>query len=190
MCACAAPAEGDETLFGFLVFNRGGASGVEAIEQANYRHLIGPMTAQPGQSWYLGSAAQAAQVRWLLESALLGIAALAATGALGAAGVFIEQSQALGPLAVYQTGQGFYRRIALFNLALPLGTVGLVGSGVAALLGSLMINLGKGGAGCPPPCSARASPWSPCAPWPWPGPADAPPPRMPPHGRHELTERP
>ncbi|MGW7064592.1 hypothetical protein ACWGHM_39655 [Streptomyces sp. NPDC054904] len=145
VCACAAPAEGDKTLFGFLVVNRDGASGVEVIEQAGYRHLIGPMTAQPGQSWYLGSAAQAAQVRWLMDFALLGIAALAAAGALGAAGVFIEQSQALGPLAVHQTGQGFYRRIALYNLALPLGAVGVVGSGVAALLGSLMINLGKGG---------------------------------------------
>ncbi|MEU9031660.1 hypothetical protein AB0D46_29890 [Streptomyces sp. NPDC048383] len=145
VCACAAPAEGDRTLFGFLVVNRDGTSGVQAIEQAGYRHLIGPMTARPGQSWYLGSAAQAAQVRWLLDFALLGIAALAAAGALGAAGVFIEQSQALGPLAVHQTGQGFYRRIALYNLALPLGVVGAVGSGVAALLGSLMINLGKGG---------------------------------------------
>ncbi|MFF3013712.1 hypothetical protein [Streptomyces sp. NPDC057939] len=145
VCACAAPVEGEATLFGFLVVNRDGASGTEAIEQAGHRHLIGPMTAQPGQDWYLGSAAQAAQIRWLLDFALLGIAALAAAGALGAAGVFIEQSQALGPLAVHQTGQGFYRRIALFNLALPLGAVGVVGSGVAALLGSLMINLGKGG---------------------------------------------
>ncbi|MFD6880534.1 MULTISPECIES: hypothetical protein [unclassified Streptomyces] len=145
VCACAAPAEGDRTLFGFLVVNRDGASGVEAIEQAGHRHLIGPMTTRPGQSWYLGSAAQAAQVRWLLDFALLGIAALAAAGALGAAGVFLEQSQALGPLAVYRTGQGFYRRIALYNLALPLATVGAVGTGVAALLGSLMINLGKGG---------------------------------------------
>ncbi|MFD0267783.1 hypothetical protein ACFVGY_14495 [Streptomyces sp. NPDC127106] len=103
------------------------------------------MTAQPGQSWYLGAAAQAAQVRWLLDVALLGIAALAAAGALGAAGVFIEQPQALGPLAVYQTGRSFYQRIALFNLALPLTAVGVVGSTVAAVLGALMINLGNGG---------------------------------------------
>ncbi|MET9610392.1 hypothetical protein ABZZ17_35845 [Streptomyces sp. NPDC006512] len=145
VCACAAPAEGDNALFGFLVVNRDGAPGVESVERAAYGNLIGPMTEQPGQSWYLGSAAQAAQVRWLLDVALLGIAALAAAGALGAAGVFMEQSQALGPLAVYQTGRGFYQRMALYNLALPLAAVGAVGSGVAALLGTLMINLGKGG---------------------------------------------
>ncbi|MFD9574120.1 hypothetical protein ACFWBI_30310 [Streptomyces sp. NPDC059982] len=145
VCACGAPVEGDKALFGFIVVNRDGAAGVDAVEQAAYRHLIGPMTAQPGQSWYLGSAAQAAQVRWLLDVGLLGIAALAAAGALGAAGVFIEQSQALGPLASYQTGRGFYRRIALYNLALPLMAVGVVGVGAAALLGGLMINLGKGG---------------------------------------------
>ncbi|MER5808223.1 hypothetical protein ABT143_08505 [Streptomyces sp. NPDC002033] len=70
---------------------------------------------------------------------------MAAAGALGAAGVFVEQSQALGPLASYRTGRGFYRRIALYNLALPLTAVGVVGAGAAALLGGLMINLGKGG---------------------------------------------
>ncbi|MEU3405222.1 hypothetical protein ABZ766_14960 [Streptomyces sp. NPDC006670] len=145
VCACDAPGEGDKALFGFLVVNRDGAAGVDAVERAAYRHLIGPMTTQPGQSWYLGSAAQAAQVRWLLDAGLLGIAALAAAGALGAAGVFIEQSQALGPLAVYQTGRAFYRRIALYNLALPLMAVGVLGVGAAALLGGLMINLGKGG---------------------------------------------
>ncbi|MFD7915175.1 hypothetical protein ACFV30_31395 [Streptomyces sp. NPDC059752] len=71
-----------------------------------------------------------------MDVALLGIAALASAGALGAAGVFIEQSQALGPLAVYQTERGLYQRIALFNLALPLTVVGAVGSGVAAALGA------------------------------------------------------
>lgn len=145
VCACGAPVEGDKALFGFIVVNRDGAAGLDAVERAAYRHLIGPMTTQPGQSWYLGSAAQAAQVRWLLDVGLLGIAALAAAGALGAAGVFIEQSQALGPLAVYQTGRAFYQRIALYTLALPLMAVGVVGVGVAALLGGLVINLGKGG---------------------------------------------
>ncbi|MFJ3876833.1 hypothetical protein ACIPW5_05175 [Streptomyces sp. NPDC090077] len=145
VCACAAPVEGDKALFGFLVINRDGPAGVEAVERAAYRNLIGPMTEQPGQSWYLGSTAQAAQVRWLLDVGLLGIAALAAAGALGAAGVFIEQSQALGPLAVFQTGRRFYQRVALYNLALPLMAVGAVGAAAAALLGGLMINLGKGG---------------------------------------------
>lgn len=134
--------------------------------------LIGPMAAQPGQSWYLGAAAQAAQVRWLLDVGLLGIAALAAAGALGAAGVFIEQAQALGPLALY-------------NLAVAV--VGVVGSGVAALLGGLMVNLGKG-AGYRPACSAPGSAWWPSPPWPWRGRADAPRRRMPPRGRPGPTD--
>ncbi|MFF4364872.1 hypothetical protein [Streptomyces sp. NPDC001594] len=44
VCACGAPGAGDKALFGFLVVNRDGAAGVDAVERAAYRHLIGPMT--------------------------------------------------------------------------------------------------------------------------------------------------
>ncbi|MEV5530500.1 FtsX-like permease family protein [Streptomyces prunicolor] len=142
VCACQAPSRGDKALYGFLVLNSDGASGLDRIEQAAYQHLIGPMTALPGQSWYLGSAAQ---TRWLLDMALIGLAALAAAGALGAAGIFLEQARALGPLSAFRTDRRFYSGIAAWNLAIPLGIVGAVGALVAALLGGLLINLGKGG---------------------------------------------
>ncbi|MFG2969957.1 hypothetical protein ACGFZS_42480 [Streptomyces sp. NPDC048288] len=145
VCACQAPSRGDKALYGFLVLNSAGDAGLSRIKQAAYQHLIGPMTALPGQSWYLGSAAQAAQTRWLLDIALIGLAALAAAGALGAAGIFLEQARALGPLSAFRTDRRFYTGIATWNLAIPLGVVGAVGAVVAALLGGLLINLGKGG---------------------------------------------
>ncbi|MER7704161.1 hypothetical protein ABTX81_14810 [Kitasatospora sp. NPDC097605] len=146
VCGCAASAAGgDLALYGFLVLNRDGEAGVSAIEQAAYAHLIGPMTYRPGQSWMLGTAAQAAQVRWLLDVALLGLLALALAGTLGAAGIFLEQARALGPLAAFRTDRRFYSGIAFWNLALPLGAVGVAGALVAGLLGRLLINLGKGG---------------------------------------------
>ncbi|MFE7529522.1 hypothetical protein ACFU7Y_27930 [Kitasatospora sp. NPDC057542] len=146
VCGCTAPTAGGELAFyGFLVLNRDGEPGVSVIEQAAYAHLIGPMTYRPGQSWLLGTAAQAAQIRWLLDVALLGLLALALAGSLGAAGIFLEQAKALGPLASYRTDARFYRGIAFWNLALPLSVVGVAGALVAALLGRLLINLGKGG---------------------------------------------
>ena len=145
VCTCQAPSGGDKALYGFLVLNSDGDSGLNRIKQAAYQHLIGPMTALPGQSWYLGSAAQAAQTRWLLDIALIGLAALAAAGALGAAGIFLEQARALGPLSAFRTDRRFYSGIAAWNLAIPLGIVGAAGALVAALLGGLLINLGKGG---------------------------------------------
>ncbi|MEU3482068.1 FtsX-like permease family protein [Streptomyces sp. NPDC033754] len=145
VCHCAAPENGDKVMYGFLAINRDGDTGLSRIEEAAYTHLIGPMTALPGQGWVLGSAAQAAQIRWMLDIALLGLVALAAAGALGAAGIFLEQAKALGPLSAYRTDQAFYRRIALWNLALPLSAVGAIGVVVAAALGGLLINLGKGG---------------------------------------------
>ena len=145
VCACRAPTGGDKALYGFLALNPDGGSGLNRIEQAAYRHLIGPMTSLPGQSWYLGSAAQAAQTRWLLDVALIGLTALAAAGALGAAGIFLEQARALGPLSAFRTDRRFYSSIAAWNMALPLSIVGAAGAVVAALLGGLLINLGKGG---------------------------------------------
>lgn len=145
VCNCAAASGGDLALYGFLVLNRDGEAGVAAIEQAAYAHLIGPMTYRPGQSWMLGTAAQAAQIRWLLDVSLIGLIALALAGALGAAGIFLEQAKALGPLASYRTDSRFYSGIAFWNLALPLSVVGVAGALVAAMLGRLLINLGKGG---------------------------------------------
>ncbi|MEU5094077.1 FtsX-like permease family protein [Streptomyces sp. NPDC020996] len=145
VCTCQAPSGGDKTLYGFLVLNPDGDAGLGRIKQAAYQHLIGPMTALPGQSWYLGSAAQAAQTRWLLDIALIGLAALAAAGALGAAGIFLEQARALGPLSAFRTDRRFYSGVAAWNMAIPLSVVGVVGAVVAALLGGLLINLGKGG---------------------------------------------
>ncbi|WAL73451.1 hypothetical protein OU787_19190 [Kitasatospora sp. YST-16] len=146
VCGCTSTATGgDLALYGFLVLNHEGEAGVPAIEQAAYTHLIGPMTYRPGQSWFLGTAAQAAQIRWLLDVALLGLLALALAGSLGAAGIFLEQARALGPLASFRADTRFYRGIAFWNLALPLSVVGVAGTLVAALLGRLLINLGKGG---------------------------------------------
>ncbi|MFJ5924226.1 FtsX-like permease family protein [Kitasatospora sp. NPDC092948] len=146
VCGCADPATGgDLALYGFLILNRDGEPGVSAIERAAYTHLIGPMTSRPGQSWFLGTVAQAAQIRWLPDVALLGLLSLALAGSLGAAGIFLEQAEALGPLASYRADARFYRGIAFWNLALPLGCVGIAGAVVAALLGRLLINLGKGG---------------------------------------------
>ncbi|WEH16397.1 hypothetical protein [Streptomyces sp. VNUA24] len=145
VCACKAPTGGEMSLYGFLVRNTGGEKGVSAVEQAAYSHLIGPMTARPGQSWFLGAQAQAEQTRWLVDAALLGLIALACAGALGAAGIFLEQAGALGPLAVFRTERSFYSKIAFWNLSVPLGAVGVIGAIVAAVLGGLLINLGKGG---------------------------------------------
>ncbi|MGW9454002.1 FtsX-like permease family protein [Streptomyces sp. NPDC055632] len=145
VCHCSAPEDGDKVMYGFLAVNQNGVTGLNRISEAAHTHLIGPMTALPGQGWVLSSVAQAAQIRWMLDIALLGLLALAAAGALGAAGIFLEQAKALGPLSTYRTDQVFYRRIALWNLALPLSAVGTIGVLVAAALGGLLINLGKGG---------------------------------------------
>ncbi|WP_328502225.1 hypothetical protein OG828_23430 [Streptomyces sp. NBC_00457] len=145
VCTCEAPTHGDKALYGFLVRNSNGDEGLSRIKRAAFQHLFGPMTALPGQSWYLGSAAQAAQTRWLLDVALIGLAALAAAGALGAAGIFLEQARALGPLSAFRTDRRFYSGIAAWNMAIPLSVVGAVGAVVAALPGGLLINLGKGG---------------------------------------------
>ncbi|MFE4633101.1 hypothetical protein ACFRJ1_06945 [Streptomyces sp. NPDC056773] len=145
VCSCQSPSGGDNALHGFVVLNKAGTDGLHRIEQAAYEHLIGPMMGQPGQSWYVGAAAQAAQTKWLLDIALMGLLALAAAGTLGAASIFLEQAKALGPLSTYRTDVRFYAKIAFWNLALPLGVVGVIGAAVAAALGGLMINLGKGG---------------------------------------------
>jgi hypothetical protein len=145
ICACTAPTGGDKSLYGFLVRNTAGEKGVSAVEQAAYSHLIGPMTARPGQSWFLGAQAQAEQTRWLVDAAMLGLVALACAGALGAAGIFLEQAGALGPLAAFCTERSFYSKVAFWNLSVPLGAVGIVGAIVAAVLGGLLINLGRGG---------------------------------------------
>ncbi|UNO41233.1 hypothetical protein [Streptomyces sp. MST-110588] len=145
VCACRAPEGGEDVADGLIVVNRGGPAAVDRIKQAAYAHLIGPLISAPGQGWYMGAAAQAAQVRWLMDVVLIGLAALVAAGALGAAGIFLEQAKALGPLATFRTDRRYYRGIAAWNLAVPLGAVGVAGVAVAALLGGLLINLGKGG---------------------------------------------
>ncbi|MET9296948.1 FtsX-like permease family protein [Streptomyces sp. NPDC003077] len=145
VCACGAPVGGDAALYGFLVADHVDEAGLGRVKQAAYAHLIGPMTALPGQSWSLGAAAMAAQIRWLLDIVLIGLAALAAAGALGAAGIFLEQAKALGPLSAFRVDRRFYRAIATWNLALPLGTVGAVGVLVSMTLGGLLIHMGRGG---------------------------------------------
>ncbi|MFG2987334.1 FtsX-like permease family protein [Streptomyces sp. NPDC048258] len=128
-----------------VVFNTSGGAGADRIWAAAYRTLGFPMLEVPVESGMLGAQARADYVKWVLDSALVGLLALVLAGIVGAASVFDDQARGLGPIASFRSDRKFYVRVALWNLAVPLTVVG-AGAGVATyLLGQMLLSIGDGG---------------------------------------------
>ncbi|MFD9477207.1 FtsX-like permease family protein [Streptomyces nojiriensis] len=128
-----------------VVFNTSGGAGADRIWGAAYRTLGFPMLEVPVESGMLGAQARADYVKWVLDTALIGLLALALAGIVGAASVFDDQARGLGPVASFRSDRKFYMRVAFWNLSVPLAAVG-AGAGVATyLLGQMLLSIGDGG---------------------------------------------
>ncbi|MFF3689935.1 FtsX-like permease family protein [Streptomyces sp. NPDC002187] len=128
-----------------VVFNTSGEAGADRIWGAAYRTLGFPMLEVPVESGMLGAQARADYVKWVLDTALIGLLALALAGIVGAASVFDDQARGLGPIASFRSDRKFYMRVAFWNLSLPLAVVA-AGAGVATyLLGRMLLSIGDGG---------------------------------------------
>ncbi|MFE6071250.1 hypothetical protein [Streptomyces sp. NPDC056525] len=128
-----------------IVFNTEGDAGADRVWEAAYRTLGLPMLQVPVESGMLGAQARAGYVKWVLDAALIGLAALVLAGMVGAASVFDDQARGLGPIASFRNDRRFYVQVAFWNLSVPLAVVG-VGAGVATyVLGQMLLSIGDGG---------------------------------------------
>ncbi|SEE57749.1 hypothetical protein SAMN05428939_7955 [Streptomyces sp. TLI_105] len=128
-----------------VVFNTAGDAGADRVWEAAYRTLGLPMLDVPVESGMLGAQARAGYVKWVLDAALIGLAALVLAGVVGAASVFDDQARGLGPIASFRNDRRFYVQVAFWNLSVPLAVVG-VGAGAATyVLGQMLLSIGDGG---------------------------------------------
>ncbi|MEU9032778.1 FtsX-like permease family protein [Streptomyces sp. NPDC048383] len=128
-----------------VVFNTTGGPGADRIWGTAYRTLGFPMLDVPVESGMLGAQARADYIKWVLDTALIGLLALVLAGIVGAASVFDDQARGLGPIASFRRDRRFYLRVAFWNLSVPLAVVG-AGAGVATyLLGRMLLSIGDGG---------------------------------------------
>ncbi len=128
-----------------VVFNPDGDAGAEKIWNAAYQTLGFPMLDIPVESGMLGAQARASYVKWVLDTALVGLLALALAGLVGAASVFDDQARSLGPVAAFRGDRPFYMKIAFWNLSLPLAVVGAGAGVVTYVLGRMLLSIGDGG---------------------------------------------
>jgi hypothetical protein len=139
----AAPANDHSRLF---LFNPHGARGLEEVKRAAYATYGSAIVDRPGEAWLGGAAYRSALTSWVLLVGLAGLLVLALTGALVAAGTFVQQARTLGPLATFTADRSFYRRVAAVNVTLPLLVAVCVGVVVAAWLGALHVGAADEGA--------------------------------------------
>ncbi|MFJ2597421.1 FtsX-like permease family protein [Streptomyces erythrochromogenes] len=128
-----------------VVFNTSGGIGATHVWDTAYRTLGFPMLDVPVESGMLGAQARSDYVKWVLDTALIGLLALALAGIVGAASVFDDQARCLGPVASFRNDRNFYLKVALWNLSVPLVIVGAGAGAATYLLGQMLLSIGDGG---------------------------------------------
>lgn len=111
-----------------LVVLAGPGATRDQIEQAAFAAFIGPQVAGSDLTASGNGSQFGVLGDWVLLFGLLGLPLLLAAGTLAWLGIMLEQTGAIGFLGAFTGTGGFYRRVAGWNLAVPL----LAATGVAA----------------------------------------------------------